>query len=139
MRCVVLCCLGDKAYNHETELKGLRDPHIAVHGSFSLMVNFDAVRHYFESKGGTLLLLLLFLLLLIEKWNQLNLTLNLNLNGMVLGFSMHTPYMDGFKVALFAAGAEKVCCVRSLCVCSVLICIQHYALCFSFCCLNRVH
>src|SRR4051794_30100881 len=33
---------GDKAYNHEEELKGHRDPHIAVHGSFSMMVNYDA-------------------------------------------------------------------------------------------------
>mmetsp|Transcript_27315 Transcript_27315/g.48293 ORF Transcript_27315/g.48293 Transcript_27315/m.48293 type:complete len:577 (+) Transcript_27315:113-1843(+) len=65
---------GDKAYNHENEMKGLRDPHIAIHGSFSMMVNYDAVRHYFESKGG---------------------------------FSMHTPYQDGFKVASFVLGAKK--------------------------------
>mmetsp|Transcript_3042 Transcript_3042/g.4527 ORF Transcript_3042/g.4527 Transcript_3042/m.4527 type:complete len:565 (+) Transcript_3042:19-1713(+) len=65
---------GDKAYNHENEMKGLRDPHIAIHGSFSMMVNYDAVRHYFESKGG---------------------------------FSMHTPYQDGFKVASFVLGASK--------------------------------
>lgn len=29
---------GDKAYNHEEEVVGLRDPHIAIHGSFSFMV-----------------------------------------------------------------------------------------------------
>eukprot|EP00954_Amorphochlora_amoebiformis_P005749 453861-Amorphochlora_amoeboformis.AAC.1 len=39
-----------------------------------MMVNYDAVRHYFESKGG---------------------------------FSMHTPYQDGFKVAAFVLGADK--------------------------------
>mmetsp|Transcript_3952 Transcript_3952/g.7585 ORF Transcript_3952/g.7585 Transcript_3952/m.7585 type:complete len:566 (-) Transcript_3952:196-1893(-) len=65
---------GDKAYNHENEMKGLRDPHIAIHGSFSMMVNYDAVRRYFESKGG---------------------------------FSMHTPYQDGFKVAAFVLGTPK--------------------------------
>ncbi len=65
---------GDKAYNSEIEMKGLRDPHIAIHGSFSMMVNYDAVRHYFESQGG---------------------------------FSMHTPYQDGFKVAAFVIGGDK--------------------------------
>lgn len=65
---------GDKAYNHESEMKGLRDPHIAIHGSFSMMVNYDAVRHYFEARGG---------------------------------FSIHTPYQDGFKVAAFVLGAPK--------------------------------
>lgn len=43
---------GDKAYNHEEELLGLRHPHVAIHGSFSLMVNFHAVRLYVESRGG---------------------------------------------------------------------------------------
>lgn len=35
-RCMVL--VGDKAYSQEDELAGLRDPHIAIHGSFSFMV-----------------------------------------------------------------------------------------------------
>jgi SAM-dependent methyltransferase len=43
---------GDKAYNHEEELVGLRDPHVAVHGSFSFMVNFHAVRLYTLARGG---------------------------------------------------------------------------------------
>ena len=43
---------GDKCYNHERELEGLRDPHIAIHGSFSLMVNFHACRLYIENNGG---------------------------------------------------------------------------------------
>lgn len=42
-RSLMLC--GDKAYNQEEELMGLRDPHLAVHGSFSFMVNFHAVRY----------------------------------------------------------------------------------------------
>eukprot|EP00466_Bigelowiella_natans_P008183 jgi/Bigna1/134792/aug1.26_g9500 len=65
---------GDKAYNYENEMKGLRDPHIAIHGSFSMMVNYDAVRYYFETRGG---------------------------------FSVHTPYQDGFKVAAFILGADR--------------------------------
>lgn len=35
-RCMVL--VGDKAYSQEDELAGLRDPHVAIHGSFSFMV-----------------------------------------------------------------------------------------------------
>ena len=31
---------------------GLMDPHIAVHGSFSLMVNYHAIGAWFTSKGG---------------------------------------------------------------------------------------
>jgi hypothetical protein len=49
-RVFALC--GDKAYNHEEELIGLRDPHVAVHGSFSFMVNFHAVRLYTLARGG---------------------------------------------------------------------------------------
>ena len=45
-----------------------RDPHVAVHGSFSFMTNFHAVRLYALARGG---------------------------------FSLHTPYMDGFKCSAF--------------------------------------
>lgn len=48
----VLAICGDKAYNHEEEVLGLRDPHVAVHGSFSLMVNFHAVRLAVLAQGG---------------------------------------------------------------------------------------
>lgn len=48
----VLALCGDKAYNHEEEVLGLRDPHVAVHGSFSLMVNFHAVRLAVLAQGG---------------------------------------------------------------------------------------
>ncbi len=57
-------CAGDKAYGHEEELTGLRDPHVAVHGSFSFMVNFHAVKVYVSHRGG---------------------------------FSLSTPFLDGFK------------------------------------------
>lgn len=43
---------GDKGNNNPEQFKGLSDPHIAVHGSFSLMVNYHAVGAYFTSKGG---------------------------------------------------------------------------------------
>jgi hypothetical protein len=45
-------CAGDKAYGHEEELTGLRDPHVAIHGSFSFMVNFHAVKVYVANRGG---------------------------------------------------------------------------------------
>ena len=32
-----------QGYNSEADMKGLRDPHIARHGSFSMMVNFHAL------------------------------------------------------------------------------------------------
>lgn len=70
----LLMLVGDKAYNHEEELAGLRDPHIAVHGSFSMMANLHAVRLYTLARGG---------------------------------FSLHTPYLDGFKVAAFALGLTQ--------------------------------
>ena len=34
-------------------MEGLRDPHVAVHGSFSLMVNLHAVTQYFDIIGGS--------------------------------------------------------------------------------------
>jgi hypothetical protein len=49
-RLVVLA--GDKAYNHKSEMFGLRDPHVAVHGSFSFMVNFDALCRFTRVEGG---------------------------------------------------------------------------------------
>jgi len=43
---------GDKGNNHAEQFKGLMDPHIAVHGSFSVMVNYHAIGIYFISRGG---------------------------------------------------------------------------------------
>ena len=43
---------GDKGNNHAEQFKGLADPHIAVHGSFSVMVNYHAIGMYFISRGG---------------------------------------------------------------------------------------
>ena len=42
---------GDKGNNHPEQFVGLMDPHIALHGSFSLMVNYHAVGAWFTSKG----------------------------------------------------------------------------------------
>ena len=43
---------GDKGNNNPEQFIGLMDPHIAVHGSFSLMVNYHAVGAWFTSRGG---------------------------------------------------------------------------------------
>jgi hypothetical protein len=72
---IIMVLIGDKAYNTDDEMKGVLHPHIAVHGSFSLMVNYGALCHYIDNKGG---------------------------------FSMVTPYCDGFKVACFATGVNQV-------------------------------
>lgn len=43
---------GDKGNSNPDYFQGLSDPHIAVHGSFSLMVNFHAISLYIQSRGG---------------------------------------------------------------------------------------
>lgn len=43
---------GDKGHNNPDHFSGLMDPHIAVHGSFSVMVNYHAIGTYFTSRGG---------------------------------------------------------------------------------------
>ncbi len=42
----------DKGYSHVEELDHLDHPHLAFHGSFSMMVNFHAIAKYFEQCGG---------------------------------------------------------------------------------------
>jgi tetratricopeptide (TPR) repeat protein len=48
----LLVISGDKGNNNPEHFVGLMDPHIAVHGSFSLMVNYHAIGSWFTSKGG---------------------------------------------------------------------------------------
>ena len=48
----MLVISGDKGNNHPEQFVGLMDPHIALHGSFSLMVNYHAIGAWFTSKGG---------------------------------------------------------------------------------------
>lgn len=43
---------GDKGNNNPEQFVGIMDPHIAVHGSFSLMVNYHAIGAWFTSRGG---------------------------------------------------------------------------------------
>lgn len=43
---------GDKGNNNPEQFIGLMNPHIAVHGSFSLMVNYHAIGAWFTAKGG---------------------------------------------------------------------------------------
>lgn len=45
---------ADKAHAHEEDLRLTKEnPHIATHGSFSMMANFHALRQYFLSRGGS--------------------------------------------------------------------------------------
>eukprot|EP00752_Nemacystus_decipiens_P007851 g7013.t1 len=48
-----LIIAGDKGYVQDSELEGIRDPHLAVHGSFSCMVNFRLLHLMCEAEGGT--------------------------------------------------------------------------------------
>eukprot|EP00903_Cladosiphon_okamuranus_P010916 g10311.t1 len=50
-----LVIAGDKGYVQDSELEGIRDPHLAVHGSFSCMVNFRLLHLMCEVEGGTVL------------------------------------------------------------------------------------
>lgn len=43
---------SDKSYSHIEELDNLDYPSMAFHGSFSMMVNYDAINQYFKIKGG---------------------------------------------------------------------------------------
>ncbi|CAE7694671.1 unnamed protein product, partial [Symbiodinium sp. KB8] len=43
---------ADKGNSHPDSFIGSGDPHIAIHGSFSVMANYHALGLYFESLGG---------------------------------------------------------------------------------------
>uniref|UniRef100_A0A7S4UV03 Uncharacterized protein n=1 Tax=Ditylum brightwellii TaxID=49249 RepID=A0A7S4UV03_9STRA len=43
---------GDKGNSNPELFRGLKDPHIALHGSFSMMVNYHAIGCYVTSRGG---------------------------------------------------------------------------------------
>lgn len=47
---------ADKGYTHYTSLKNLATPHIAFHGSLSVMVNFDCIGQYIKHRGGDVLM-----------------------------------------------------------------------------------
>ncbi|CAM9421187.1 unnamed protein product [Discosporangium mesarthrocarpum] len=48
-----LVLVGDKGYLSSVDLEGRRDPHLAMHGSFSCMVNFHALHLLCEADGGS--------------------------------------------------------------------------------------
>ncbi|ETW04554.1 hypothetical protein H310_03780 [Aphanomyces invadans] len=48
----MLILSGDKGHTNPDHFRGLQDPHIAVHGSFSVMVNYHAVGIYVAHRGG---------------------------------------------------------------------------------------
>jgi tetratricopeptide (TPR) repeat protein len=51
----LLLLSADKGYCHEAMLHGREEPGIAIHGSFSLMVNYHVVGELFRELGGELL------------------------------------------------------------------------------------
>ena len=51
-----LIIVGDKGSLDPDSFQGLHDPYLAIHGSFSVMVNFHAINMYCISKGGFSLL-----------------------------------------------------------------------------------
>ena len=48
MNCGYSPCSCWQGHTHLVELEGIRDPHVAMHGSFSCMVNFCALQGYAE-------------------------------------------------------------------------------------------
>ncbi|CEM28090.1 unnamed protein product [Vitrella brassicaformis CCMP3155] len=48
----LMMIIGDKAYKDADDFQGVRDPHVAIHGSLSFMLNLHAVKVYFETLGG---------------------------------------------------------------------------------------
>lgn len=52
----MLIISGDKGYSSVDNIKNLGTPHIAFHGSFSMMVNFDCMGRYCELLGGDAIL-----------------------------------------------------------------------------------
>ena len=47
-----LIITGDKGASNPNRFRGLTDPHIAYHGSFSVMANFHAIQLYCINRGG---------------------------------------------------------------------------------------
>lgn len=47
-----LIITGDKGASDPNRFRGLTDPHIAFHGSFSVMANFHAIELYCMARGG---------------------------------------------------------------------------------------
>lgn len=48
----LFCLVGDKGYPSAEEFSGHRDPHVAIHGSVSFMLNLHALRTFFDCLGG---------------------------------------------------------------------------------------
>lgn len=51
----LLLLTGDKGYVEEEDLRGLDAPRLALHGSFSLMVNYHAITAYMSRRAGRVL------------------------------------------------------------------------------------
>jgi tetratricopeptide (TPR) repeat protein len=49
----LLLLTGDRGWCHEDDLAGQEEPRLARHGSFSMMVNYDAIARYCADQRGT--------------------------------------------------------------------------------------
>ena len=96
----LLFLLGDKSYSSLLELQGLREPHLAVHGSFSAMVNLEVVRRWIEAARATR-----------QQQQQQQPAQGGEGAGVEPrttarrgggGAALNTSYLDGFKVSAFA-------------------------------------
>lgn len=106
----LFCLIGDKGYPTADEFAGERDPHIAIHGSVSFMLNLHSIRLYFDALGEE------------EdeeekkKKNPLETEApeKIKKKRKRIGFSMYTPYRDTFQITgLWCSGAEKSAFPRS--------------------------
>eukprot|EP00923_Selenidium_pygospionis_P033338 GHVN01058606.1.p1 GENE.GHVN01058606.1~~GHVN01058606.1.p1 ORF type:complete len:1098 (-),score=117.67 GHVN01058606.1:3990-7283(-) len=75
----LIVMVGDKGYPGIEEFKVQKDPHIAIHGSLSFMVNQHALRNYFQ--------------LMLPRGRS---------------FTSYTPYRDTFQItAMFGVGSKE--------------------------------
>lgn len=99
---VFLC--GDKAYNHIEEMRHPnnreieRHPHIAIHGSFSMMVNYEAIKAFLQTNMSNVP----FLQHTLNNQNNNNNNNNSTSQSSTPSGCIQTPFLDGFKVALFS-------------------------------------
>ncbi|PHJ18242.1 tpr domain-containing [Cystoisospora suis] len=100
----LFCLIGDKGYPTAEEFSGERDPHIAIHGSISFMLNLHSIRLYFDALGEEEEE--------EEKKEKEKKSLPETERGEEkkkrIGFSMSTPYRDTFQITgLWCCGEKR--------------------------------
>jgi hypothetical protein len=94
---------GDKSYAHEEELVQQRDPHVAIHGVRQLVRRRRSRATFFSH-----LSIPIFPPTLLQSFSFM-----VNFHAVRLyaiakgGFSLHTPYLDGFKCSAFVFGGMR--------------------------------